>query len=183
MRKSYGLQEHEAYRPLISLFTFTMWKNSTSLRYYQSHIAFFLIAVWLVASLFTLILQMHDLSDYTSSEHLGYLRQLKQVEQWRYNIFLSVLVLFLPIPFIQFVKISAYNCCFSRQTHNPHGPLQQQRKLYCEQLLKVYDEAFALDWCLFFLALAGYVFDARLQPYAQDVRDFADNPSTTDTEA
>ncbi len=51
-----------------------MWKNSTSLRYYQSHIAFFLIAVWLVASMFTLILQMHDLSDYASSDAKGYLQ-------------------------------------------------------------------------------------------------------------
>ena len=115
MRKSYGLQEHEAYRPLISLFTFTMWKNSTSLRYYQSHIAFFLIAVWLVVSLFMLIIQMHDLSDYQSTDHLGYLRQLKQVEQWRFNIFISILIIFFPIPIIQFVKISAYNCCFARQ--------------------------------------------------------------------
>lgn len=164
-----------------------MWKNSTSLRYYQSHIAFFLIAVWLVASLFTLILQMHNLSDYQSTDHIGYLRQLKEVEQWRFNIFISILIIFFPIPVIQFVKISAYNCCFSRTSENHHpqtaGHVKPHRKLYCEQLLKVYDEAFALDWCLFIMAVIGYIFDYQLKPFAQDVMDYANSPTLTSSEA
>lgn len=130
-----------------------MWQHSTSIRYYQSHIAFFLIAVWMVTAIFVLIIQMNDLSNYGATDYLGYLSQLQKVEAWRGYIFNTIIVIFLPIPIIHFVKILAYNCCFARQVYDPVTGLR--RKLYCEQLLKVYDEAFALDWGLFIMSVAG----------------------------